>query len=404
MVNGSENNLYFGLNISPDNQLQKMNEVDSFGTNYFTLALHGGYERPLTHFLGDGSLLAEVGYSYLTGDGGNLESKRHHGELKLGWKQSWTVPSTRVNLFLSPKVGVGAGGDKLNFGSGLFPDWSFGASAQVQGTAGAEYCFPNVCVSAGAGYFYERNVIGADYDNRGLLVGVSATIGLDPEVRVETKTVTEVREVEKIVYRDKIIQDDKPEELTLEKIAGALVSDGQSFGIPYFFKNESAELGLRAGEEPNLTILVLGLQSHPEITLLLEGHSDNSGPANYNNWLSYKRVKEVQEYLIKAGVPKERIIVDGQDLSILEVIENGEVRLYYTNPASLEVSRDLLPPQYKKCLVDHLDENLFDPSKRRWIHNAAGRSVLGSTKPLSKIPDAKVREALEKRVTFLKIK
>ncbi|MDO8519950.1 MAG: OmpA family protein [Deltaproteobacteria bacterium] len=409
MVDGVENRWYTGLNLHPDNQLQEISELDSFDTDYFTLAPYFGHEWHLSSTLGEGSLLAESGYSYVGGSEANMGSARHHGELRIGWNQRVPLPLDRTRLFLSPKLGMGLGGDKLNFGDGTFPEWAFGFSTQAEVTAGAEYCFtPHICLAAGGGYFYERNLIGADYDNHGPSFGVAVNWDMEPEVRietvVETKTITVKEIVEKIVY----LKDEKPEELTLEKIAMSLVSDGESFGIPYFFKTESKQLGLREGEEPNLNILAFALQEHPEIKLFLEGHTDNTGPENKNNWLSYQRAKAVQNYLIKAGVDRARVAVDGRDLSLYIATDGKKTVVYYTNEESLEATLKLdeaqkhLPPNYEKQHLPIIDEKKAGPGI--WIRNAAGQSVLGSSKPLLKITSPKIRKTMEKRVEFKKIK
>ncbi len=43
----------------------------------------------------------------------------------------------------------------------------------------------------------------------------------------------------------------------------------------------------------------------------IEGHADESGPPEYNLWLSEERAKAVKAYLQKAGVPKQRIVIVG---------------------------------------------------------------------------------------------
>ncbi len=50
------------------------------------------------------------------------------------------------------------------------------------------------------------------------------------------------------------------------------------------------------------------LQDNPEIgRVRVEGHTDNVGSDDYNQWLSQERVNSVRTYLIKRGVPAERL-------------------------------------------------------------------------------------------------
>jgi len=51
-------------------------------------------------------------------------------------------------------------------------------------------------------------------------------------------------------------------------------------------------------------------KSNPDISLIVSGYTDDTGSEEYNLELSYDRAKEVFAYLIKAGIPKESIIVN----------------------------------------------------------------------------------------------
>lgn len=50
--------------------------------------------------------------------------------------------------------------------------------------------------------------------------------------------------------------------------------------------------------------------SVPEI--LIEGHSDKTGTAEYNQWLSEKRAVSVKTYLVSLGIPAAKIRTAGQ--------------------------------------------------------------------------------------------
>ena len=53
------------------------------------------------------------------------------------------------------------------------------------------------------------------------------------------------------------------------------------------------------------------LKETPNITLKIEGHTDNIGEAEYNKQLSEKRAKSVANYLISKGVDSNRITTEG---------------------------------------------------------------------------------------------
>ena len=76
------------------------------------------------------------------------------------------------------------------------------------------------------------------------------------------------------------------------------------------FKTSSAEI--LPESDPLLNAVAQILRDHPELTKIrVEGHTDNRGPAGFNKELSNKRAGSVVLWLIRAGVPKERLISTG---------------------------------------------------------------------------------------------
>ncbi len=51
------------------------------------------------------------------------------------------------------------------------------------------------------------------------------------------------------------------------------------------------------------------LMSRPEASLVIEGHCDERGTAEYNLALGEKRAKAVMDYLIAYGIPAERLSI-----------------------------------------------------------------------------------------------
>ena len=52
-------------------------------------------------------------------------------------------------------------------------------------------------------------------------------------------------------------------------------------------------------------------EKNPGLRVRIEGHTDNIGTAAYNKKLSLRRAKAVMEYLIKKGIPKESLSIEG---------------------------------------------------------------------------------------------
>ncbi|MCH8550837.1 MAG: OmpA family protein [Natronospirillum sp.] len=61
----------------------------------------------------------------------------------------------------------------------------------------------------------------------------------------------------------------------------------------------------------NLDRLVTFLNGHPELYVLLEGHTDNVGDAEFNQGLSQRRAESVQQYLTDHGIRESMLVVSG---------------------------------------------------------------------------------------------
>ncbi len=64
---------------------------------------------------------------------------------------------------------------------------------------------------------------------------------------------------------------------------------------------------IRKEDKSDLDALVQKLKENSARKVLVEGHCDSRGTANYNMLLGERRAKSVKQYLIKAGVPASQI-------------------------------------------------------------------------------------------------
>jgi outer membrane protein OmpA-like peptidoglycan-associated protein len=71
---------------------------------------------------------------------------------------------------------------------------------------------------------------------------------------------------------------------------------------------------VRGAAQANLTNLANSLRNHPDTEVLIVGHTDNVGAAQYNQTLSERRANSARNYLVSQGVPANRIRTQGMGL------------------------------------------------------------------------------------------
>ncbi|MEQ8514599.1 MAG: OmpA family protein [Chromatocurvus sp.] len=113
------------------------------------------------------------------------------------------------------------------------------------------------------------------------------------------------------------------------------------------FATGSAEL--QSGGNRNLDRLVAFLNEYPERTVLIEGHTDNVGNAEYNRGLSQRRADSVRSYLIQQGIPSQSLSASG--IGLARPIadndtpggrqQNRRVEIVIENPSGAVVQRRL---------------------------------------------------------------
>ena len=79
------------------------------------------------------------------------------------------------------------------------------------------------------------------------------------------------------------------------------------------FEFNSAQL--TGDSRPVLDDVAKSLQKHPRLKVELQGHTDSTGPADYNMKLSERRAASVRDYLISGGVSEDRLTAKGYGLT-----------------------------------------------------------------------------------------
>ena len=69
---------------------------------------------------------------------------------------------------------------------------------------------------------------------------------------------------------------------------------------------------VRSDLRRDLGVVAGNLQAYPNSTISIEGHTDNTGTANYNRILSQRRANAVADILVNDGVPPARLYAVGR--------------------------------------------------------------------------------------------
>lgn len=87
------------------------------------------------------------------------------------------------------------------------------------------------------------------------------------------------------------------------KLAKVIVLDGVQFQL-----NSSA---LKPGSETVIADAIATLNNNPSVAVEVGGHTDSTGEASYNKWLSQRRAEQVRTLLMQGGIEGERITAVG---------------------------------------------------------------------------------------------
>lgn len=119
--------------------------------------------------------------------------------------------------------------------------------------------------------------------------------------------------------------DKQAEELAkMEKARVERIGEGIaiSFESGLLFATNSAELQSTARQ--NLTTLASSLKNYPNSDVLVVGHTDATGSAEYNQTLSERRAASAKAFLMSQGIAESRIKAEGRGLRE-PIADNGTV-------------------------------------------------------------------------------
>ena len=93
-----------------------------------------------------------------------------------------------------------------------------------------------------------------------------------------------------------------------------------------FYDYDKATLRPESKEE--LDGLIALLNDNPNVTIELSAHTDRKGSVEYNDKLSLRRAESVVDYLIKAGIAKDRLVAVGKGKSTPKTVTKAVVKKY----------------------------------------------------------------------------
>lgn len=74
---------------------------------------------------------------------------------------------------------------------------------------------------------------------------------------------------------------------------------------------DSGKSSLKPSAYPVLDRLIAGWQQNPDVSVAINGHTDNVGSLSFNRDLSLRRANTVAAYLVNHGIPYERLYIRG---------------------------------------------------------------------------------------------
>jgi len=130
------------------------------------------------------------------------------------------------------------------------------------------------------------------------------------------------------IRKVKIAQNKKPKKLDIsskKKKAPKTYKSTDAIIQPvrvHFYLNSSK---IKKEYLPYLNVVAKYLKTHPNVKVKIKGHTDNTGSKKYNDKLALKRAEAVKQHLVKLGVSRNRIMIDGVGKSEYIVSNNNEL-------------------------------------------------------------------------------
>jgi hypothetical protein len=122
---------------------------------------------------------------------------------------------------------------------------------------------------------------------------------------------------------------------------------------------QNPEDGLLASQGQTLIALAADfetyLQTKPEASLILEGHADPRGSAEYNQSLSERRVDSTKRFLVAHGIPAEKI--QTKAFGLQDNLTDDQVRSAVENNPELSASQ-------QKQVLDHMATIILASNRR----------------------------------------
>lgn len=91
------------------------------------------------------------------------------------------------------------------------------------------------------------------------------------------------------------------------------IAESISLGLPIRFDFNSDKINKTSRPFIDELGHMLTYEGLSDKKIMIEGHTDASGPANYNKFLSIKRAKSIKQYLSKQyGIDVSRLVISGK--------------------------------------------------------------------------------------------